>query len=62
MRLTTVALAGIIASAGYGGPALAQQTVLAQVGGADAAIVRSFRSVVGRAPDAIASWRGTARS
>ena len=50
MRLMTVALTGIIASAGYGGPALAQGTLLAQVGGADAAIVRSFRSVVGRAP------------
>lgn len=50
MKLVTVALAGIIVSAGYGAPALAQQTLLAQVGGADAAIVRSFRSVVGRAP------------
>jgi hypothetical protein len=50
MRLITVALAGTIAIAGYGGPALAQQTLLPQVGGADAAIVRSFRSVVGRAP------------
>jgi hypothetical protein len=50
MRLITVALAGIIASAGYGAPALAQQTKVAQVGGADAAIVRSFRTVVGRAP------------
>jgi hypothetical protein len=50
MRLMTVALTGMIASAGFGSPVLAQQTLLAQVGGADAAIVRSFRSVVGRAP------------
>jgi Domain of unknown function (DUF4214) len=50
MRLVIVALAGIVASAGYGSPSLAQQTMLLQAGGADAAIVRSFRSVVGRAP------------
>ena len=50
MRLITVALTGIILSAGYGGTALAQGTLLAQVGGADAAIVRSFRSVVRREP------------
>lgn len=51
MRLTTVALsAGIILGAGYAAPALAQQTLLPQIGGADAAIERSFRSVLGRAP------------
>lgn len=50
MRLMTVVLTGIIASAGYGGPALAQQTLLPQVGGADAAIERSFRAALGRAP------------
>jgi hypothetical protein len=62
MKLITVALTGIIAGAGYGGPALAHSgsgaevfaaagaLPLLQVGAADAAIVRSFRSVVGRAP------------
>lgn len=50
MRLMTVALTGIIASAGYGGTALAQQTKVARFGSPDAAIIRSFRSVVGRAP------------
>ena len=50
MRLIAVALAGTIGIAGYGGPALAQYSKVAQVGDADAAIVRSFRSVVGRAP------------
>jgi TorA maturation chaperone TorD len=50
MRLMTVALTGIIACAWYGGPALAQQTKVAQVGGPDAAIVRSFRSALERAP------------
>ena len=51
MKFITFALAGTIALAGSGA-ALAQQTVLAQLGGADAAIVRSFRSAVGRAPSA----------
>ena len=50
MRLRTVALAGTIAIAGYGGPALAQQSLLPQLAGPDAAIVRAFRSAVGRAP------------
>jgi len=50
MRLITVALAGVIALAGYGAPAYAQQVKVAQVGGADASIIRSFRSVVGRDP------------
>lgn len=50
MRLITVALSGIILTAGYSGPALAQQTLRPQLGGADAAIVRSFRSALGRAP------------
>jgi TorA maturation chaperone TorD len=50
MRIITIALAGAMAIAGTSGTAAAQQTLLAQVGSADAAIVRSFRSVVGRAP------------
>lgn len=51
MRLITFAVsAGIILGAGSAAPALAQQTLLPQIGGADAAIVRSFRSVLGRAP------------
>jgi TorA maturation chaperone TorD len=50
MRLITVALAGTIAVAGYGAPSYAQQVKMAQAGGADASIVRSFRSVVGREP------------
>jgi TorA maturation chaperone TorD len=49
MRLMTVALTtGIIVSATYGGPALAQQTKVAQIGRED--IVRSFQSALGRAP------------
>jgi TorA maturation chaperone TorD len=50
MRFITAVLAGAVAVAAPGGTALAQQTVLAQVGGADAAIVRSFRAALGRAP------------
>jgi len=50
MRLITFALTGIIVSAAYGGPTLAQQTLLPQLGGPDAAIDRSFRAVLGRAP------------
>src|SRR5687768_11634914 len=52
MRLIAVALTttGIFLSIGYGGPALAQQTKVAQFGSPDAAIERSFRAVVGRAP------------
>src|SRR5215203_1226544 len=52
MRLITVALAGALAMAGSAGPAFAQQMLLAQAGSADAAIARSFRSVVGREPSA----------
>ena len=50
MRLMTVALTGTIAIAGYGGPALAQQTKMPQIGDSDAAIERSFRAALGRAP------------
>ena len=50
MRVTTVALAGALAIVGAAGSARAQEIKMAQVGGADAAIVRSFRSVVGREP------------
>lgn len=57
MRLGTVALAGFILSAGYGGPAHAQQTLRPQIGGADAAIERSFRSALGRAPSQLELMR-----
>lgn len=57
MRLGTVALAGFILSAGYGGPAIAQQTLLPQIGGADAAIQRSFRAALGRAPSPVELMR-----
>lgn len=50
MSFIAVALTGIILNAGYGGPVLAQSTQLQQISGSDAAIVRSFRSVVGRDP------------
>ena len=50
MKIVTVAVAGIVMVAGHGGQALAQQTKVSQYGNADTAIVRSFQSVVGRAP------------
>ncbi len=50
MRLGTIAVAAIILGAGAVSTAHAQQTKLAQAGNPDAAIERSFRSVVGRAP------------
>ena len=50
MSFIAVVLTGIILNAGYGSPVLAQLTQLQQVGGSEAAIVRSFRSVVGRNP------------
>src|SRR5512132_3181266 len=51
MRLITAALsAALILGAGFAAPARAQLTLRPQIGGADAAIVRSFRSVLGRAP------------
>lgn len=49
MRLITIALTGLIASAGYASPALAYQ-IAVRADAADGAIIRSFRSVVGRAP------------
>jgi uncharacterized protein DUF4214 len=50
MRMMTIALSAIIVSVGYAGPARAQQIKVAQAGSADAAIERSFRSALGRAP------------
>jgi hypothetical protein len=50
MRLTTVALTGIILAGGYGASASAAPALLAQVGGVDAAIERSFRTSLGRGP------------
>ena len=57
MKLGTVALAAVILGAGYGGEAFAQQTVRPQSGGADAAIERSFRSALGRAPSPVELMR-----